>query len=214
MFDELKRLFSQSWGAFLSEAGRRDPEDRVAQLLTAMRKEMVSARANLPLQDKHVQGAESELEREGRALADAERRGAMAERIGDAETSRVAAEFADRHRRRVAVLEEKVRAARAERDLAYRESEDMMRRYKEADTHRFALVAEIRRRGAHARLDSALGGDPGDAADELRRAEERIADETAYAEALEDLGADGATPPPPRSDVEDKLAELKRRLGM
>jgi hypothetical protein len=214
MFDDLKRLFSESWNAFLAEAGRREPEDRVAELLTAMRREMVTARANLPLQDRNLQGAEAELQRERRALEDAERRGAMAEKIGDAETARIAHEFADRHRRRVAVMEEKVRAARAERELAYQETEDMMRRYKEADLNRFALVAEIRRRGAHARLDSAMGRDPGDAADELRRAEERITDESAYAEALDDLGADGATPPPPRSDVEDRLAELKRRMGM
>jgi phage shock protein A len=213
MFDDLKRLFSESWNAFLSEAERRDPEDRVAGLLTAMRREMVSARASLPLQDRHVQGAEAELARERKALADAERRGAMAERIGDAETMRVATEFAERHRRRVAVMEEKVRAARAERDLAYQEADDMMRRYKEADTHRFALVAEIRRRGAHARLDSAMGHDPGEAGDELRRAEERIADETAYAEALDDLSG-GSAPPPPPSDVEDRLAELKRRMGI
>ena len=214
MFDDLKRLFSESWNAFVSEAGRREPEDRVAQLLSAMRREMVAARANLPLHDKHVQGTEAELERERRALADAERRGSMAERIGDAETVRVALEFSERHRKRVLVLEEKLRATVAERDLARQEAEDMMRRYKEADTNRFALVAEIRRRGAHARLDSAMGRDPGDAADELRRAEERIQDAGAYADALGDLGADGAPPPPPQPDVEDRLAELKRRMGI
>jgi phage shock protein A len=214
MFEDLRRLFADSWNAFLTEAGRREPEDRVAELLTAMRREMVAARANLPLQDRHLQGAQADLERERRALADAERRGQLAERIGDQETVRVAAEFADRHRKRVAVMEEKLRAAQAERDLAYQESDEMMRRYKEADTHRFALVAEIRRRGAHARLDSAMGRDPGDAADELRRAEERIIDETAYAEALDDLGAGGASPPPPQPDVDDRLAELKRRMGM
>jgi phage shock protein A len=214
MLDDLKRLFSQSWNAFLAEAGRRDPEDQVAELLTAMRKEMVQARAHLPLHDKHVQGAEGELQRERKALEDAERRGALAERIGDAETVRVAAEFADRHRRRVAVIEEKLRATRAERELAYHESEDMMRRYKEAETNRFALVAEIRRRGAHARLDSAIGRTPEGAADDLRRAEERLSEATAYAEALDDLGADGAAPPPAQPDVEDKLAELKRRMGM
>lgn len=214
MLDDLKRLFSQSWNAFLAEASRREPEDQVAELLTAMRREMVQAKADLPLHDRNVQGAEAELERERKALADAERRGALAERIGDAETSRVAAEFADRHRKRVVVMEEKLRAARAERELAHQESADMMRRYKEADANRFALVAEIRRRGAQARLDGAMGRSPAGAADELRRAEERIQEESAYAEALDDLGADGAAPPPPQSDVEDRLAELKRRMGM
>ena len=213
MFEDLKRVFSRSWNAFLAETARRDPEDQVAELLSAMRREMVQAKADLPLHDRNVQGAEAELERERRALADAERRGELAQRIQDAETVRVAAEFAERHRKRAAVLEEKLRAARAERELAYQESDDMMRRYKEADTNRFALVAEIRRRGTQARLDSAMGRSPAGAADELRRAEERISDAGAYAEALDDLGADGAAPPPRVSDVEDRLAELKRRMG-
>ncbi|HEX8831303.1 MAG TPA: hypothetical protein VF705_09070, partial [Longimicrobium sp.] len=94
-------------------------------------------------------------------------------RINDAETVRIAAEFAERHRKRVAVLEDKVRAAKAEQELRAQEVQDMMRRYKEADANRFILVSELRRRGVQARLDPA--------------------------------------PPPP--DVEDQLAELKRRMG-
>lgn len=191
MFDDLKRVFSRSWASFLDEVGRREPEDQVAELLSAMRREMVQARADLPLHDQAVQGAEAELERERRALADAERRGGLAERIGDAETVRVAAEFADRHRRRAAVLEEKARAARAERDLAQQEAAEMMRRYKEADANRFALVAEIRRRGTQARLDAMGGGAAGLG------------------------GSQGTDPSAPRAaDVDDRLAELKRRMGM
>ncbi len=113
MLDDLKKLFSQSWAAFLDEAQRREPADEVAGLLAAMRREMVDARAALPLYEKNVLAATAELERERRALDDAVRRGGMASRIGDAETVRVAEEFAERHRKRVAVLEEKARAADA-----------------------------------------------------------------------------------------------------
>ena len=173
MLDDLKKLFSQSWAAFLDEAQRREPADEVAGLLAAMRREMVDARAALPLYEKNVQAATAELERERRALDDAVRRGGMASRIGDAETVRVAEEFAERHRKRVAVLEEKVRAADAELQLRRNESDEMMKRYKEADANRFILVSELRRRGVQSRLDPA--------------------------------------PPPP--DVEDQLAELKRRMG-
>jgi phage shock protein A len=56
--------------------------------------------------------------------------------------------------------------------------------------------------------DSPLG-------DDVSRMEEKIEHDTAYADALGDL--DGSPPPPPRplpSDVDDRLAELKRRMGM
>lgn len=173
MLDDLKTLFARSWASFLEEASRREPEDEVAGLLASMRREMVQARADLPLYEKNVQAVTAELERERRALDDAVRRGGMASRIGDAETVRVAEEFAGRHRMRVAVLEEKVRAAGAELELRRAEAAEMMKRYKEADANRFILVSELRRRGVQPRLDPA--------------------------------------PPPP--DVEDRLAELKRRMG-
>jgi phage shock protein A len=215
MLDDLKKLFSRTWGAFLEEAGRREPEDQVAELLAAMRREMVQARADLPLYEKNVAAAAAELERERRALEDAVRRGGMAERIGDAETVRVARDFAERHRQRVAVLEEKLRAATAELTLRRAESDEMMKRYKEADANRFILLSELRRRGAHARLDAASrSGDPSDPLDRFSRMEERVATDSAYADALDDLASDtGSAPPPPRPTVDDQLAELKRRMG-
>ena len=215
MLDDLKRLFAKTWSAFLEETARRDPADEVAGLLASMRREMVQARAALPLYEKNVQGTTTELERERRALDDAVRRGGMAERIADAETARVAREFAERHRQREAVLEEKLRAANAELQLRRAEAEEMMRRYKEADANRFILVAEIRRRGAHAALDAAGRRDPSDPLDDMSRMEERVASDTAYADALDDLAADAGAPPPPprRPSVEDQLAELKRRMG-
>jgi hypothetical protein len=211
MLDDLKRLFAQSWSALLEETARRDPEDEVAGLLASMRREMVQARAALPLYEKNVQATTADLERERRALDDTVRRGGMAERINDAETARVAKEFADRHRQRVVVLEEKLRAANAELQLRRAESEEMMRRYKEADANRFILVAEIRRRGAHAAIDAAGRRDPSDPLDSMSRMEERIASDNAYSDALNDLS--GAPPPPPRPSVDDQLAELKRRMG-
>jgi len=61
MLDDLKRLFAQTWSAFLEETARRDPADEVAGLLASMRREMVQARADLPLYEKNVAGAEAEL---------------------------------------------------------------------------------------------------------------------------------------------------------
>lgn len=212
MLDDLKKLFTQAWASFLDEVGRREPEDQVAGLLGAMRREMVEARAQLPLLEQNYNAAVAELEREKTRLADTGRRRGQAERIGDAETVRVATEFEEKHRRRVAVLEEKVRAAAAEWELRRDESKEMMERYREADANRFVLLSELRRQGARGRIDAAGGGAP---LDGFARAEEQIEHEAAYADAMDDL-ADA--PPPPRrpapADVDARLEELKRRMGM
>ena len=217
MLDDLKKLFSRTWDAFVAEAGRRDPEDEVAELLSSMRREMVEVRAQLPLLEENHRGSIASLEREKKALEQTERRGAMAQRIGDAETARVAEEFAEKHRRRIAVLEEKVHAAKSEWDLRKDEAGEMMRRYKEADTNRFALVGELRRQGARSRINAAMGGSP--LHDEFDRAEEKIEEQSAYTGALEDLDAELGGGPrrssrPEPADVDARLEELKRRMGM
>ncbi|HEX2077907.1 MAG TPA: hypothetical protein VHG08_09365 [Longimicrobium sp.] len=217
MINELKTLFSRTWDAFLAEVSRREPEDQVAALLSAMRREMVEARAALPTYEAAARAAEAELARERKALDDAVRRGGLAEKINDAETVRIAAEFAERHRRRIAVLEEKVRAARAEHELRSQEVQDMMRRYKEADANRFALLNEVRRAQSQARLDD-IGG--ARAFDDFSRAAEKIETDIGYNEALEEL-ADLAGPPPPPVDrsavdaeIDERLREMKRRMGL
>jgi phage shock protein A len=212
MLTDLKKLFARTWDAFVAEASRREPEDQVVEILSAMRREMVDARATLPLLQEHVAAAERELARERTALDDAVRRGGLAQKIGDAETVRVAAEFADRHRRRIAVLEEKVRAARAEHELRGLEVQDMMRRYKEADLNRFALLNEMRRAQAGQRLREA--GATTD--DDFARACDRIESEAAYNDAIDELSGMDPTPPPTSSadDVEERLREMKRRMGM
>jgi phage shock protein A len=217
MINDLKQLFSRTWDTFVAEMGRREPEDDVAGLLGAMRREMVDARAALPLYEDHHRAAEAELAREQRALDDAVRRGGLAEKINDAETVRVAAEFAERHRKRVAVLQEKVRAARAERELRVQEVDDMMRRYKEADANRFALLNEVRRARSAQRIDGMAGHQ---AFDDFNRASEKMESEIAYGDALDELNGMDSTPPPPppsqssiHDDVEARLQELKRRMG-
>jgi phage shock protein A len=211
MLDDLRKLFGQAWDSFIAEVGRREPEDQVASLLGAMRREMVEVRAQIPLLEQNHAAAVAELERERARLDETVRRRGQAERIKDAETVRVATEFEEKHRRRIAVLEDKVRAAAAEWELRRDEAQEMMQRYKEADANRFALLSELRRQGARTRIDSAMGGTP---LDDFSRAEEKIEHDSAYADALEEMG--GPPPPrrPPAADVDDRLAELKRRMGM
>ena len=215
MINDLKNLFSSAWDSFLAELGRRDPEDHVAALLSGMRREMVDARAALPLYEDAVRAADAELARERKALDDTVRRGGLAERINDAETVRIAAEFADRHRRRVAVLEDKARAARAEQELRAQEVQDMMRRYKEADANRFALLNDIRRAQSQGRLDNMANAK---AFDDFGRAAEKMETDFAYQEAMEELSdLDRPPPPPPSSreaEVDARLQEMKRRMGL
>lgn len=211
MLDDLKKMFSQAWDSFTTEVGKRDPEDHIAGLLSAMRREMVEVRAQVPLLEQNYKAAVVDLERERKRLEDTERRGAMARRINDAETVKVAEEFAEKHRRRVAVLEEKVRAAKAEWELRQQESQEMMVKYKDAETNRFALLGELRRQGARARIDSAGGGPLGD---DFDRFAQKIDDDAAYDDALRDLEGDDVPRPSPAGDVDARLEELKRRMGM
>ena len=219
MLKDLQSIFKNTWASFHRELGRREPEDEVAELLGMMRREMVEARALLPQLDEEIARAQREIEMERRALADAQRRGSLAERIGDAETVCVANEFVGRHTERLRVLEQKLQAALAERELRAREVEEMSSRYKQADAQRFALLAELRRARAHERLHGTAEGanNPFDA---FSRMEEKVQGESAYADALEDLAdldappASGAARPQERaSEVEERLREMKRRMG-
>jgi phage shock protein A len=215
MLNDLQRLFKDTWHSFRTELGRREPEDEVAELLTLMRKEMVNARAALPELDAVVRGAERDHARERTALQDCERRARLAAGIGDAETVRIAEEFASRHRERARVLEQKLSAARAERDLRRREVEEMSARYKAADANRFKLVAELRRQKAAGTVREALDASGGPFGD-FARMEDAVDRSAAYSDSLDelqDIGADPAAPTgSPRPDVDARLEELKRRM--
>ncbi len=215
MFNEIRRIFKQSIDAFRAEIGTREPEDEVAELLSSMRREMVAARAALPEFEADVLRVRNELAREREAVAQCERRARMAERIGDTETVRVATEFGARHQQRAAILEQKLSAAEGEVILHRREVEDMTVRYKEADANRFALLAQLRRTAAGDRMRSASSAEAGAFAD-FSRMEERLERDGAYIDALGELDETPPSTPAPESSrdvVEERLRELKRRMG-
>lgn len=205
MLKSISEVFRKSVEALLSELHTREPEDQVAELLTAMRKEMVAARAAIPDYEQDVVTAREAVAAERAEIERCERRAAMADRIGDEETASIAREYADRHRERLGVLERKGEAAEAELLLRRREVEEMTRQYRNADANRFGLVAQLRMRGRRA-----SGGD--DPFDDFARMEERIDSEAATAEARRELDEE-EPPPPPRSSIDDRLAELKRRMN-
>lgn len=199
--------------AFRAELGVREPEDQVAELLSAMRRELVAARAAIPEYERSVAEGRAELERERAAVAECERRYALAEKIGDAETGRIAREFADRHRQKAAVIEQKMLALEAELVLRRREVEEMREKYQHADANRFALLAQLRAAAASQRRQEAFSSDDGAFAD-FARMEERMRDHADYVDALEELED---TPSAPAAEtgpsLDERLEELKRRMG-
>lgn len=217
MFDDLQKLFRDSLAAFRAELGKREPVDEIAELLSSMRRELAATRASLPELDADAERTRMELLRERAELEQCERRGRMAEKIGDAETVAVAAEWATRHRERVRVLEQKEAALIAERELRGREVEEMQRRYRTAEINRFRMVEELMRERARLRRET-LDRQTDDAFADFSRMAERISGDEAVDQALRELDEmDRPPPPPPPSaaapDVEERLRELKRRMG-
>ncbi len=210
MFRNLHEVFRNSWQAFQTEFERREPEDQVAELLMLMRKELVSARADLPLLLRNVEQTRAELAVERRALDDCRRRREMAERIGDAETVKIATDFELRHLERVRMLENKEKAAQAEHTLRAQEADEMTRRYKEADANRFGLLAELRRSNARERMTSALDENEGPMSDWARMAD-TIDDQSRYADAVEEMNERGSERDS-AADIEERLKEMKRRM--
>jgi len=78
--------------------------------------------------------AEQELAVERQRLEDAERRGRLAANIGDAETGRIAEEFAAKHRERIELLERKISVIRDELAYVEREYQTLHAQLKEART--------------------------------------------------------------------------------
>jgi hypothetical protein len=73
-----------------------------------------------------------DLEAERDQLAAAERRGRLAADIGDGETVEIAAQFAEKHRQRVDLLERKLAVQRDEISLAQQEHDALTERYRSA----------------------------------------------------------------------------------
>jgi hypothetical protein len=99
-----------------------DPRARAAALQDAL----VETKAAVSELRSLLAVTERQLALERQQLADAERRGPLARDIGDADTARIADEFAARHRDRVAVLERKLAVQREELGLAERDVEQLL----------------------------------------------------------------------------------------
>lgn len=182
----MKRVWRETAQAFRSELEAREPEDVVAEMLGAMRREMVELRVAISRLRDDLAVAERGLEEERERLSACVRRGELARRIDDRETVRLAGEFEARHRDGVRILEVKRFALAEELRVRQGELEEMSRRYEQADAGRGALVAELR-----GRAGAAATAHPDADEEGARRMQARVTEEEAGR----------------------RLEELKRRMG-
>jgi hypothetical protein len=202
VFDNFRQSLQDLFGRGVS------PEDR-RSMLAHMRETLVQAKAGVNDLRDGLQQSRRRLEAERRELETVQRRRALAEGIGDAETIAVATRFQQHHAERVAVLEEKVRVQESELALVEREVEEMTQALKSAMAGvPPAGVATGRMTGG-----PAAGAPGGDRFDEAARREvEEVLGGDSTSDDIEALRRQQA-----RADRESEAArrldELKRRMG-
>ncbi len=138
------RVVRDTIRAFQSELDRREPEDAVAELLIGMKREMVAARERLHAEREALAELRTRLTGEERALRDCRRRAALAARIEDGETERVAREWETRHAAEVERLRQQMVNLELDIRAGEEEAEASVEAYREAERQRFALVAALR----------------------------------------------------------------------
>jgi hypothetical protein len=171
-------------------SGGVPPNERRA-VLAEMRDTLVRARMGLDDLKRGVEETRKRLAQEVREHETAERRRALAEQIGDNETVTIAVKYAAHHAERVAVFQRKLESQEAELALVDSEVSEMTVQLKAA----MAGAGSGLGQGAAAQAQAeSLGEDENLRAelDRIKRAEARAARD---------------------ADADERLAELKRRMG-
>lgn len=216
VFDDLRSAFREAVHNFKEELERDAVPEKVDRLLRGMVEEVTEAKARLAGIEAQLQTAREQVAEEEEQVATMRRREEMARDIGDEETAGLAAQYGERHEKRLQVFRQKSQALTEEAALLRSEVEEMMAKVKEARGRRESLAAEAGRTGARERL-----GESNDLFEALERMEERIEHEAHEGEAartvggeFDDLRVDPWAPPrKPEIDFDAALAELKRRMG-
>ncbi len=179
MFERLRQAIEAALDA------ARTPDRRDVAL--GMREGIAEARAALDGLRDGVANTDRRLTMEKKYLTDAERRGRLAKDVGDEETVRVAERFAEKHREKIGVLENKLTVQRSELALAERELGEMKEQFEKVEGSS-AFETAWRELDWAGRASSSSGAD-----DDLLRSQIDRAAREARAEA--------------------QLAELKRKMG-
>lgn len=190
-------MFDQLRDSLRSLSGRLAPEER-RRVVSSMRDAMVFAKMSLQQLRDAIKVTESRLAKERAELETVRRRQGLAAGIGDTETVAIAERFAAQHAERVAMLETKLMAQQQELTVGERELDEM---------------------GSQMRLAMA-GVDPnanGANATAQREVDALLNDDIAGLGST--AGMDDPAPHARRTraereaDAEDRLADLKRRMG-
>ena len=154
-----------------------------------MEEAVVEAKAAIMEMREQLEDATTRLAKEEAALADAERRGKLAAGIDDAETVKIAEEFADKHREKAGVLRRKRAAIEAELALATREFESMKAQLKRVRQQGLGSEAAARVDAAWRDVESIGGSRPrvDPQADVLKSQMDRAAREALADQQLEEL---------------------------
>ena len=185
MFDNLRQAFREAVDNFKDELGRDEIPEAVSRLLREMKREAADTKAEIRRLEEAIQGAIEEAQKEKDDGKTCRRREKMALEISDAETARLAREYAEKHEHRRSVLERKALALKEELDMREEEFGEMIEAIKEADENRDTLTATAGRASARNSIDEA---------DDLFSQLDRIGDE---------IGADDA-----RREASSELDDL------
>jgi hypothetical protein len=129
MFEDWKQAWRQAVENFHREAG--GGATGAPPRIRAMERELTSANGALGNLEDEIRRTKRDLGKEREAEQVCRRREALARDVSDAETVRIAAEFAQRHAERAAVLARKIAVLEDERALLSRDVDLMQERFAE-----------------------------------------------------------------------------------
>jgi hypothetical protein len=152
MFEDWKKAWEQAVSNFQRELHEADqPGDIPGHRAASMRRDLADAHRALDRLQGDLISSREELAREEAEIATCERRAAMAERIGDAETARIAGEFARKHtdraailRRKVEVLQDELAMRQDELGVMEKQAEEEFAQIRQAQADRIKHEAEFR----------------------------------------------------------------------
>ncbi len=209
MFENLRRAFREAVENFNREMERDAVPETVDGLVRGMEREAADAKLALDALRRELEIARRKAAAEEREVVVCRRREEQARRIGDEETVRVAAEFAERHSRRHRVLANKADAIAAEISLRESEFGEMIRQIRKAKASRGSLKATAGRTRAR---ETVRGTD--DLFDEMDRMAEKINATGPGGTATDGRAFDEELGRSDREErIDARLEELKRRMG-
>ncbi len=217
MLRNLRDAFKEAVHNFRTELNRDQVPEAADRLLRAMEDELVRVRSEVKELEEQLTRVRAQAAREEEEVRTCLRREELARQIGDDDTVEVARDYARRHLRMKEVLTEKAGVLAREVEVRSAEVQEMFRSLKEARVQRESLLASSSRREAREALQDADG-----LFADMDRMSQKIDEMDRRNQAFQDLGEMEESDLPQgkaeaagssHSDVDSRLAELKRRMG-